>query len=292
VAGGEGFEPSTPNLGEWLGTAKDWERYREYINSQDLCDGYKTTIYNYTTLFYNCVLSGDYSKVRDVRPSKRSNIVKALSHFSKFVGRYDSFKRGLIAYGIKWRGKSNEDHVLDRLERKPVWEWVKEVKQARPDLANFMDLMSYTGMRFVEGIDCYNMIIKLNQEGRLNEYYIDEKETLEHYRFKEIFLRKGKKVFVSFTPTQLVKNIVSQEPLTKNIVQTRIKREKLRLAFGDIREAQGTLMTRYLRESEINFLQGRISSSVFMSNYFNPALISDLQVRVFQGIKEIQERIA
>jgi len=61
--------------------------------------------------------------------------------------------------------------------------------------------------------------------------------------------------------------------------------------FPDIREAQGTFMTKYLKESEIDFLQGRIKSSVFKSNYFNPSLISDLKTRAFQGIKEIQEKI-
>jgi hypothetical protein len=36
--------------------------------------------------------------------------------------------------------------------------------------------------------------------------------------------------------------------------------------------------------AEIDFLQGRTSASVFMRNYFNPALISDLKERVFKGI--------
>jgi len=42
-----------------------------------------------------------------------------------------------------------------------------------------------------------------------------------------------------------------------------------------------------LSESEINFLHGRIGASVFMQNYFNPAWISDLKERVFNGIKKI-----
>jgi len=36
-------------------------------------------------------------------------------------------------------------------------------------------------------------------------------------------------------------------------------------------------MTKYLKESEINFLHGRVSASIFMQNYFNPAWISDLK---------------
>jgi len=35
----------------------------------------------------------------------------------------------------------------------------------------------------------------------------------------------------------------------------------------------------------------RPSRGVFMQHYFNPALIADLQTRVFQGIAEIQEKV-
>jgi hypothetical protein len=48
---------------------------------------------------------------------------------------------------------------------------------------------------------------------------------------------------------------------------------------------------KYLKEAEIDFLQGRVSGSVFMRNYFNPALIDDLKQRVLNGIAEIQQRI-
>ncbi|MBS7653962.1 MAG: hypothetical protein QXU95_02175 [Candidatus Bathyarchaeia archaeon] len=38
-----------------------------------------------------------------------------------------------------------------------------------------------------------------------------------------------------------------------------------------------------MRESEIDFLQGRISASIFMRNYFNPAWISDLKSRALES---------
>ena len=36
-------------------------------------------------------------------------------------------------------------------------------------------------------------------------------------------------------------------------------------------------MTRFLSQPEIDFPQGRFSESMFMKNYFNPELISDLE---------------
>jgi len=59
------------------------------------------------------------------------------------------------------------------------------------------------------------------------------------------------------------------------------------LRFSDIREAHANVLTKYLRQAEIDFLQGRVSASVFMRNYFNPALIIDLRKRVFKAVSEI-----
>ena len=47
-----------------------------------------------------------------------------------------------------------------------------------------------------------------------------------------------------------------------------------------------------MSEAEINFIAGRISGSVFMTNYFNPAMITDLKQRVFNVIKEIEAKIS
>jgi len=66
----------------------------------------------------------------------------------------------------------------------------------------------------------------------------------------------------------------------------------VRPRVNELREYYATFMTRYLSQPEIDFLQGRVSASVFMRNYFNPALIGDLKVRVFQGISEIQTKIS
>jgi len=132
----------------------------------------------------------------------------------------------------------------------------------------------------------------LAKEGKLNEYYDSEREILEHYKFKEIFIRRTKKAFISFIPKELIQKISDNEALNIHTIQTRVKRKTKKLRFSDVREAHGTFLTKYLRDSEIDFLHGRVSASVFMRNYFNPALITDLKERVFQGIAEIQTKIA
>ena len=63
------------------------------------------------------------------------------------------------------------------------------------------------------------------------------------------------------------------------------------MRFSDIREYYATFMTKFLNPAEIDFLQDRVSTSVFMKNYFNPVLIKNLRQRVFRGISEMQETL-
>jgi intergrase/recombinase len=134
--------------------------------------------------------------------------------------------------------------------------------------------------------------VKLSREDKLKEYYDGDREVLEHFRFKETFLRRTKKAFISFVPKELVQRIASNKLLNPYTIQTKVKRKTGQLRFGDIREIHGTLLTRFLNEVEINFLHGRVSSSVFMRNYFNPAWISDLKERTFKAVSSLVQRIA
>jgi intergrase/recombinase len=171
--------------------------------------------------------------------------------------------------------------------------WIKQVKRVRPELSLFMDFMAVTGLRLVEAVNSYNLIIKLNREGRLDEYYSVEREVLEHFRFKEIFFRHSKKAFISFAPATLIQRVSENKPLTSVIaIQNMVRKKGLKLRFSDIRETYGTLATKHLKDNEIDFLQGRVNSSVFMNNYFNPSLISDLRIRVHRTVNEIQEKIS
>ena len=101
-------------------------------------------------------------------------------------------------------------------------------------------------------------------------------------------------MFISFVPKEFVERIARNKKTIRSRFQVEkkeISKKGYKLRYTDIRELHGTLMTKYLKESEINFIHGRVTTSVFMRNYFNPAWISDLKQRVFKGIAEIQNKI-
>jgi intergrase/recombinase len=92
----------------------------------------------------------------------------------------------------------------------------------------------------------------------------------------------------------LIEKIRLNEPLpnSRYAIEQRIRKRGLPLKFSDVREANATFLTKYLRREEIDFIQGRVSSNVFMEHYFNPSLISDLKERVFKAIAEIETKIS
>jgi len=296
-----GFEPATSALRRQLlpsfpKISLNWEDFERYVFNVYRNRNTAKDRIRYAKQFADCLLENNYSRLLELSDDKRTHVMKALSCLAKYLGVYENFKKAIRDYGLRWSGRSSDERIIDRLTKvinpDQVFEWIRKVKFANPDFEDFLDLMAITGLRLKEAVKCYNLIINLARQGRLEEYYNEKNECVEHFRFKELFIRRTKKAFISFIPKSLVQKISKNKPLTVNIPVERVKRQGLPRKFSDIREAHATFMTKYLRPSEIDFLHGRVSSSIFMRNYFNPALIADLRERVLRAIEEIKAKIS
>jgi len=147
-------------------------------------------------------------------------------------------------------------------------------------------------IQFSETLYAYNLIVELDQKGKLNEYYNAEQETLEHFRYREPFLRCTKKAFISIVSKEMVERVArTEKTLTFDSIRQKIKRKGLKARFSDIRELWASYMVKHLSQPEIDFLQGRISATVFMRNYFNPTWVSDLKERTIKGVKEMNRQL-
>jgi len=220
--------------------------------------------------------------------------MNALSCLSKFLGIYENWSRMIKNYGLKWRIR-DDNLIIKRFTKTQnpdeLFAWIRQIKTQCPDLNTFMDLMLTTGLRFEEAIESYNLTVKLSQEGKISEYYNAEKELLEHYKFKLQFLRRTKKAFVSFVPTELINRIsANNKTFAKQFIKSKVRRKTKRIRFSDIREIHASLLAKTLGSAEIDFLHGRVATSVFMRNYFNPAWIGDLKERTFKATNSILEQ--
>jgi intergrase/recombinase len=151
-----------------------------------------------------------------------------------------------------------------------------------------MDFTLSTGLRFGEAVNSYKLIVELSEAGKLGDYYSVDREVLEHFRFKSLFIRRTKKAFMSFASKELINRVQESgfKP-TNDIIQRRLRRREIKLCFPDLREVWASKSVEYLSQPEIDFLQGRVSSSVFMANYFNPTWISSLKKRALKNERKL-----
>ena len=248
----------------------------------------------YAKQYSPCLFKRDLSILHGLGESKRNHILCALSNLSKFLGCYEEFRALVKSYGLKWKSVKPELLMLSRIVRVEenglILEWAESVKRRVPSLSLFLDFCFLTGLRAKEAIASWNMVRLLGEKNQLSIYFNPNTSCLEHFRFPEIFFRRCKKAFISFLPgDNCISEIIREgERVSWPLIHNRISKKGLPLRFGDIREFWANYMLKWLTPAEIDFLQGRVSGSIFMRHYFNPALIYDLRERVFKGLNEIQ----
>ena len=224
-----GFEPRIANAPGLSLTSKtqmnggsiDWEAFREWL-MKDHSPLVVRDYVNYCKRFSHCLVNRDLREVEKLRVGIRSNVVKALSSLAKFLGIYEEYKGLMKSYGINWKGRSSDDLMIDRISRdqdpEEIWTWIREVKQKIPELQEFMDFIATTGLRLQEAITSFNMVQELSHEGKLGDYY--RAGMLEHFRFKELFIRKSKKAFVSYVPEELIRRIQDANLLVQKVTSS------------------------------------------------------------------------
>lgn len=168
-------------------------------------------------------------------------------------------------------------------------EWLGKVKLIlRPEEWLLLRFLRASGLRTSEGIASFNLIITYAKEGRINAYLSND-GILEHFRFKEKFLRGTKNAFISIVPESLISEIGKSQPVTYAGIIKRLQRRKIHSRIGELRDYYGTFMIKHgLVVQEADLLCGRIPPSIFVRHYFFPA-IRELRDRTLQALGEMAE---
>ncbi|NIO38324.1 hypothetical protein GTO27_11580, partial [Candidatus Bathyarchaeota archaeon] len=217
----------------------DWASFREFLEKNCSRQTVKDRL-RYARKYKDCLLNRDFSELQTFSDNKRNHVLKALSNLAKFLGIYQEFKELMKCHGLTWKTTSSEDLIITRLnntrKNSDILKWIRGIKRRLPELDVFLDFVLISGLRFNESVKAYNLVIDLANEDRLNEYYNAEKGVLEHIHFKEDFIRRTKKVFISFVPKIFIEKVEKQGNLSEYQILNRIKRANFRLRFGDVRE--------------------------------------------------------
>ena len=200
--------------------------------------------------------------------------MKALAAFSKFSGCYETWQNIRKQYQLKWTSTdplTGFPNILKKDEDfTKMVELIKTAIDKYPRFSNILQFDVLTGLRPTEAIESFNILLN---PLRRTEYLSNDDQTLEHFRFPGIFLRRTKKAFISIVNEEFVN--LAQE--TQNDF---LNHDKIRLTF--LRNDQKFFMSycrqifaTFLRnegiEPEIiDLLQGRIPNSVFVRHYYRP----------------------
>jgi len=269
----------------------DWVAFRRWVKSK-YAKSYSATVYCYAKKF-NGLLYGNLAELDCFSRSKRGAILRALSALSRYLGIHEEFKQRMKDYGMKWESQSSFDsflRIINNKDDEDVTQWVKQCLGAFDDsYATFVEFALLSGVRKGEAIEAFNLIVKLGQAGRLSEYYNEELESLEHFRYPEKFIRGTKNVFFSFLPKSFIDRISKCQTISASGYKRRAKKIGVHSRIKDLREYFATYMLNHgLLKEEIDLIQGRIGKSLFMKHYFSPA-IKDLKNRTLNAVKRFQK---
>jgi hypothetical protein len=269
--------------------AFDWVEFKKFVQGKYR----KTTakrVMCYANRYYHVLESGNIGQLNAVPSTVRSEVIKSLIVISKYIGCYEQFKASLKSYGIKAsrpdalaafvRIYNNNNSNLD--------EWFAKVKPVLTPQENLLlKFLRLTGLRCSEGIESFNLIIELSEKGRLYEYLSAETGILEHFRYKDKFLRGTKNAFISIVPESLIGEITGSRPVTYAAITKKLQRRKIPTRISELRDYYGTFMIRHgLVAQEADLLCGRIPPSIFVRHYFSPA-IKELRERTLKALEEI-----
>jgi intergrase/recombinase len=213
----------------------------------------------------------------------------AMANLAKFNGCYDNWQKIVKQHRLKWR-QTDEDR-FELYEKENITEmltYINEIIRAqRIDHANTFIVATLTGLRSDEVCQA----IKLIKQGTKNYYQPEYGGVLEHFRYKQIFVRRSKKALISLVNNDILK-LAKCSCDSWQAIRSRLKRQNIDMHMSYCRKVFATYLRKNGIETElIDLLQGRTPVSVFAKHYYRPdfkyefSKIRNCIARLIHGIK-------
>jgi hypothetical protein len=283
----------------------DWDQFKQFLLQRTNA---KTTggRLRYAKKFVSVLQTGDAQPLLlQVTPDKRIHAMKALASLSRFLGCYDTWLQIRQRYNLKWStGNENlaafERFFDDSKTLDSMLQWVREAIKVLPAaMGEIIKFNCMTGLRPNETIQAVRLLnstssssLSSTPQKRGSIYYNQERQTLEHFRFPEIFLRRTKSAYISIIELEQLSAIAQMRGKTPTyeVLRFRLERAGVKCHLGYCRKIFGSWLRKEGIESEtVDLLQGRVPRTVFARNYFSPD--SSLRRRVLDSLYKLQQAI-
>jgi intergrase/recombinase len=248
----------------------------------------------YARQFGNILSKGDLSPLLQLSAEKKIHVQKALSCLARFTGCYEEWMQLRKRYNLKWTTGVEKLAAFERFfdagkSLDVMIEQLKDTINMLPvDYANVYRFCALTGLRCSESI---NSIRLIREPGTLKEYYNEQDQTLMHFKYSELFVRRTKCAWITITPKQVLDLALKMKKTpTLQGVKSGCKRRSIPLQLKFCRKINGTwLQSQGVPESAVDLLHGRASKSIFVRNYVLGS--SDLKEKVLRAVNELSKRI-
>ena len=271
------------------------EEYKEWLEATH-CNKVARYLMSYSMQYSN-ILSDpkQASKLTIMSKGKRKLVMASLSNLSKFLGCYGYWKNIIKEHGLKWESQNSFETFLSILNSNinETKEWLLETIPKLPlkysAVATFCAL---TGLRPTEACQSTKLIVKLGEENKLNQYLNRELMMLQHFKFKDIFLRRNKNAYISFISKELLNLILEVKPKIEYIaLVSALRRRKIKRKMRELRKLHGTMLRNYgIPKELVDLLHGRISQSIFVKFYYKPFLL-DVREKSLKAIKPLEKEL-
>jgi intergrase/recombinase len=214
------------------------------------------------------LITGNASEFHSLTKDVRRNAMRALAHLAKYNGRYEQWQKIVKQNGLRWKQADDNFNFFEKEDIGEMLEYVKRiVRTYSRECGNAFIFATLTGLRASEACQA----IKLIKQAAKGYYSTDFGGMLEHFRFKDIFIRRSKKAFVSLVDDGIL-DLARQSCDNWNAIRSRLKREDTEMHMAYCRKIFCTWLRQSGVETEfIDLLQGRVPATVFAKNYYRPS---------------------
>ncbi len=237
---------------------------------------------------YGYVLtSGDASELLTMTDASRRHTMEALAALSKYLGLYPEWKELRERYQLKWSSGDSFD-VFEaiynsKVNYKVMMEWLKDVYSRIP--RRYGDVLLFdtlTGLRPEEA--CISIhFLRIDTANYLSQ----SRPVMEHFKYKDAFIRKTKKAYISVVTPRLLKVAQRADDTNWNAIRHVVNKARLEMHMKYCRQIFASYLRANKIDSEvINLLQGRIEKSIFVRHYNRPDMNE-----VFANVKAVVERL-
>lgn len=288
---------SNPSPTRLSGSGGSGSSFEDYLKAQNKRNTRQALCY--FRRYHDVLQTGDATAVASIQSgSVRRHIMEALTSYSKYLGCYDRWCQIRKSYSLHW---TNGDESLQSLQRffddkltlDSMLQRIKEMIRVLPEhMALIIRHAVLTGLRPSESVESVRLLNTLSSKEEKAYYYNPERQTLEHFRFPEIFLRRTKKAYISYLSLDNYERIaqIGCKTPTWNAIRRACQRRDIKMEMHLCRRVFASWLRKDGVQPEVvDLLQGRVTQSVLTRHYLTPSY--DLKDRILSSLDRLKQEI-